>query len=86
MLQYVDQSRNKNYNLYKYNCTTFAIKSVKAAGQNAPSGSGYGVICSPNALYKELYQESKKDGHVNVSPLDKKRHDITQRMTDESHE
>ena len=59
MMRYIDRNRNRDYNLYHYNCTTFAVESVKAAGQNAPSGSSFGM-CFPNALYKELYQDSKK--------------------------
>ena len=52
LLKYVNESRNKDYNLYRYNCTTFAVEAVKAAGQTAPSGAVLGV-CYPNALYQE---------------------------------
>jgi hypothetical protein len=69
MLAYVDGVRNKNYNLYTYNCTTFAVKAVEAAGKNAPGGSMMG-ICLPNALYKDMYQMSEKgDKSVTLAPL-----------------
>ena len=68
MLKYVNESRNKDYNLYRYNCTTFAVEAVKAAGQTAPSGSFLGV-CFPNALYKELYQNRQQDERIIVTKL-----------------
>ena len=69
MLKYVNESRNKDYNLYRYNCTTFAVEAVKAAGQTAPSGAVLGV-CFPNALYKELYQKRQQDERIIVEKLD----------------
>ena len=68
LLKYVNESRNKDYNLYRYNCTTFAVEAVKAAGQTAPSGSFLGV-CFPNALYKELYQNRQQDERIIVTKL-----------------
>lgn len=84
MMKYVNKSRNNDYNLYHYNCTTFAVESVKAAGQTAPSGSKYG-ICFPNVLYKELYQNSKRDKRIIVEPFDTKPHSETGRLTDVMH-
>lgn len=81
MMKYVNKSRNNDYNLYHYNCTTFAVESVKAAGQNAPSGSMYG-ICFPNALYKELYQKSKNDKRIFIKGLKPYIHPETGREVD----
>ena len=81
MLNYINQNRNKYYNLYTYNCTTFAVEAVKAAGQNAPSGSMYG-ICFPNALYKELYQKSKNDKRIFIKGLKPYIHPETGREAD----
>lgn len=69
MLAYVEQKKNSDYNLYRYNCTTFAVDAVKAAGKNAPGGSMMG-ICLPNALYADMYERSKEgDGSVTLAPL-----------------
>ena len=84
MLKYINQSRNKNYNLYHYNCTTFAVESVKATGQTAPIGSKYG-ICFPNALYKELYQNRKTDKRIFIKELSPSLHPETGREIDRIH-
>ena len=84
MLGYVDSSRNKDYHLRDYNCTTFAVDAVKAAGQTAPSGS-FLDICYPNALYKELYQNRKNDKRISVEPLTYSHHLETGRDIDVTH-
>ena len=69
LLGYIDGKKNADYNLYRYNCTTFAVDAVKAAGQSAPGGSMLGV-CLPNALYKDLYEmQQKGDQDVTLAPL-----------------
>lgn len=69
MLAYVDSKRNSDYNLYRFNCTTFAVDAVKAAGKNAPGGSMMGV-CLPNALYADMLERQKDgDSSVTLAPL-----------------
>lgn len=69
MMTYVNGNRGHSYNLYGYNCTTFAVEAVNAANQNAPSGSNLG-ICLPNALYKDIYEMQKNgDSSVTTAPL-----------------
>ena len=87
MLGYVDASRNKDYHLRNYNCTTFAIEAVKYAGQTAPSGS-FLDICYPNALYKELYQKHKNDKNdksISVADINPSNHEVTGRDIDVTH-
>jgi hypothetical protein len=68
MLAYVEGKKNANYNLYRFNCTTFAVDAVKAAGKSAPGGSMLGV-CLPNALYADMDKMSKKgDKSVTLAP------------------
>jgi len=61
LMTYVNASRNKNYNLYSYNCTTFAVQAVNASGHTAPSGAKFGLVALPNQLYKDILQ-MKVDG------------------------
>jgi|GEM_PF-2547027 hypothetical protein len=69
LLAYVNSKRNSDYNLYRFNCTTFAVDAVKAAGKDAPGGSTMGV-CLPNALYKDLYEmQQNGDSDVSLSGL-----------------
>jgi hypothetical protein len=71
LLGYVNEKRNSDYNLYRFNCTTFAVDAVKAAGKSAPSGSMFGGICLPNALYKDLYEmQLDGDKDVTLAPLE----------------
>jgi hypothetical protein len=70
LLAYVNSKRGADYNLYKYNCTTFAVDAVKAAGKAAPGGDMFGGICLPNALYKDIYEMSLDgDKDVELAPL-----------------
>jgi hypothetical protein len=41
------------YNLFSYNCTTFACEMAEAAGQSAPSGATLGIK-NPNDLYADI--------------------------------
>lgn len=50
-----------DYNLVSYNCTTFAIDVVKAAGVSPPSSTTLAVH-NPNALYEGIEHERKKRG------------------------
>lgn len=69
LMGYIDSKRNANYNLYSYNCTTFGVEAVEAAGKNAPGGSMLG-ICLPNALYADMYNMSQEgDQSVTLAPL-----------------
>ncbi|MBQ9394596.1 MAG: hypothetical protein IJU23_03635 [Proteobacteria bacterium] len=60
---YVESHRNHNYNLRTYNCTTFATHALRDAGHHA-SGSRLG-ICYPAKLYREMYDEAKRDTRNN---------------------
>ena len=59
MYRYIEAHRNHKYNIYTYNCTTFATHALREAGHTA-SGSRVG-ICYPARLYRELYDEAKRD-------------------------
>ncbi|MDJ1178490.1 hypothetical protein PJF56_06405 [Roseofilum sp. BLCC_M91] len=71
LMQYVEQKKDAQYNLFKYNCTNFAVEAVQSIGKSAPSGSGqYGDIMLPNALYKNLLDLSRSgDTDVTLGPL-----------------
>lgn len=69
MMKYIEKKRNADYSLYWYNCTTFGVEAAEAAGQDAPSGSKFGV-CLPNALYKDMYNMSLRgEADVDLAPL-----------------
>lgn len=61
LMRYVNSKRSAPYSLFKYNCTTFAIEAVQAAGHSAPSASVLGVKL-PNALRRELFTQEKEAG------------------------
>lgn len=70
VLGYMNSKRNAQYSLYKFNCTTFAVDAVKAAGKNAPGGDNFLGVCLPNALYADLYDmQQKGDSSVTTAPL-----------------
>jgi hypothetical protein len=48
-----------DYNLFSYNCTTFAINVAKAAGISPPSSTTL-AIDNPNALFEGIEEETKK--------------------------
>jgi hypothetical protein len=67
-LAYVDSKRDAPYNLYDFNCTTFALEATEAAGQKAPSAVGKMGMTYPNALYAELYKMLKTDDKKGYDP------------------
>ena len=71
LMAYVEAKKDAKYNLFKYNCTNFAVEAVKSIGKSAPSGAGqYGDIMLPNALYKNLLTLSRSgDADVTLGPL-----------------
>ena len=70
VLGYMNSKRNAAYSLYKFNCTTFAVDAVKAAGKNAPGGDNFMGVCLPNALYSDLYDmQQDGDSSVTTAPL-----------------
>ena len=50
-----------SYNLFTYNCTTFAINVAKAAGVSPPSSTTM-AIDNPNALFEGIEEEQAKRG------------------------
>ena len=70
LLAYVDGKRGADYNLYSFNCTTFAVNAVTAAQKVPPSGAMFGLVALPNELYKDMLQ-MKVDGDkgVTTTPL-----------------
>ncbi|MDJ1173082.1 hypothetical protein [Roseofilum capinflatum] len=72
LMEYVEAKKDAKYNLFKYNCTNFAVEAVKSIGKSAPSGAGqYGEIMLPNSLYKNLLALSKDgDTDVTLGPLE----------------
>ena len=61
IMTYINSKRNNLYSLFRYNCTTFAIEAVQAAGHSAPSASVLGVKL-PNALRRDLFRMEKAAG------------------------
>jgi uncharacterized protein DUF4157 len=55
------------YNLVTYNCTTFGIDVVKAAGMPPPASTTL-AIHNPNALYEGI-EENKPAGHPGLGAL-----------------
>lgn len=87
VMNYAESKKNAKYNLYKYNCTNFAIEGVEAAGFSAPSAlGGYRDVMLPNGVYKTLYQMSKEnDQTVSVKPLqDGEEHETDDKKTTKS--
>lgn len=66
LLTYANGVRNRSYNLYTYNCTTFAVEAVNATGHVAPSGTMFGGVALPNSLYKDILQ-MKVDGDASAT-------------------
>lgn len=58
VISYAESKRGAKYSVYFFNCTTFGVEAVKAAGKSAPSG-GFGVMY-PNALYDSIKKRQKK--------------------------
>jgi Domain of unknown function (DUF4157) len=69
LMGYVDSKRTAQYSLFFFNCTTFAVDAVAAAGHAPPDASMFGV-CLPNALYKSILEmEQKGDPGAQTTPL-----------------
>jgi len=58
---------NPAYNLATYNCTSYAIDLVKAAGMPTPASTTL-AIHNPNALYEGI-EENKPAGHPGLGAL-----------------
>jgi hypothetical protein len=56
-----------DYNLFSYNCTSFAIDVAKAAGVSPPSSTTL-AIHNPNALYEGM-EERREEGHPKLGAL-----------------
>ncbi|MBQ9243419.1 MAG: hypothetical protein IJ165_09375 [Proteobacteria bacterium] len=56
MYRYIDAHRTHKYNLFSYNCTTFAAHALQAAGQNVPMEG----MTMPTSLYEAMYKEAKQ--------------------------
>ncbi len=56
MYRYIDAHRNHKYNLYTYNCTTFAAHALRAGGQTVPMEG----MTMPTSLYEAMYKEAKQ--------------------------
>ena len=67
MYRYINAHRNHKYNLYSYNCTTFAAHALKAADQSVPMEG----MTMPTSLYEAMYKEAKK--HAKAEEKAKKR-------------
>jgi hypothetical protein len=59
VIKYAESKRGAKYSVYFYNCTTFGVEAVKAAGKSAPSAAKLG-ICFPNALYDGIKANQAK--------------------------
>ncbi len=70
VIRYAESKRGAQYSVYFFNCTTFGVEAVAAAGKNAPSGGTMG-ICMPNALYDSIKARQKKgQGDTMVKDFD----------------
>ena len=69
VIAYAESKRGAKYSVYFFNCTTFGVEAVKAAGKSAPSG-GFGVMY-PNALYDSIKKRNQKgQGDTMVKDFD----------------
>jgi hypothetical protein len=57
VIAYAESKRGAKYSVYFFNCTTFGVQAVAAAGKSAPSG-GFGIMY-PNALYDSIKKRQK---------------------------
>lgn len=65
VITYAESQRSAQYSVYFYNCTTFGVGAIKAAGLSAPSGGS--LVCYPNQLYdsiKSRHQAGTGDTHA----------------------
>jgi hypothetical protein len=69
VIAYAESKRGAKYSVYFFNCTTFGVQAVAAAGKNAPSGGG--AIMYPNALYQSIKKRQEKgQGETMVKDFD----------------
>ncbi len=59
VIAYAESKRGAQYSVYFFNCTTFGVQAVAAAGKSAPAASTMG-ICFPNALYDGIKARQDK--------------------------
>jgi hypothetical protein len=59
VIKYAESKRGAEYSVYFFNCTTFGVGAVKAAGKSPPSSSTVG-ICFPNAAYDGIKKRQGK--------------------------
>ncbi|MGB8648010.1 MAG: DUF4157 domain-containing protein [Anaerolineae bacterium] len=74
LIGYIQAHENSPYNLFRYNCTDFAVGAVAAAGFDPPSNiNGLLSVTSPNLLYKKLFKRAHKgDRSTGVADLKNK--------------
>ncbi|HEY0711082.1 MAG TPA: hypothetical protein VGF45_00290, partial [Polyangia bacterium] len=59
LLQFVEQTRGRDYNLLTHNCTTWAVQAVQAAGQRPPD-SRMGTVANPASLYAGIRDNERR--------------------------
>jgi hypothetical protein len=74
LMQWVGTKRNAAYNLYNFNCTSFAVGAVRAAQCEPPSATLSGMsmtgVTLPNALYKSILEMKQAgDSTATTTPL-----------------
>ncbi len=70
VIKYAESKRGAKYSVFFYNCTTFGVEAIKAAGLSAPSG-GYMGICYPNKLYDSIKARHQAgEGDTMVTEMD----------------
>jgi hypothetical protein len=55
---FAEQSKGRDYHMGGYNCTSFALGAIKAAGHTPPPGKLRGIH-QPNKLYRSLHRLGK---------------------------
>lgn len=70
VIAYAEGKRGAKYSVYFFNCTTFGVEAVQAAGKSAPSAS-LATIRMPNALYNGIKARQEKGvGETMVKDFD----------------
>jgi hypothetical protein len=70
VIKYAESKRGAKYSVYFFNCTTFGVEAVQAAGKGAPSAAKMG-ICFPNALYDGIKtNQAKGTGDTMVEDME----------------
>ncbi|HEY0710930.1 MAG TPA: polymorphic toxin-type HINT domain-containing protein [Polyangia bacterium] len=59
LLQFVEQSRGRDYNLLTHNCTTWAVQAVQAAGQRPPD-SRIVTVANPASLWEGIRANERR--------------------------